>query len=208
MRKLISTLLLVITTSCAVPNDLNNPSQKFLEPPALVQTQNNSKQDATLPKLKLKINQADIDVTEDDLNAQLKAILDLSNEKRIKDTKMTIKPGNKIEANGIIEQKVPLTSDKTIKVPFWIEGNLSVLPKNTIKFEVSKVKIASIPVKTLMDVLGLELSNFTKFKDKYGRIELLGNNFLLIIDKFTDDAIIDGQIKKVETREKFLKVIF
>jgi len=208
MKKVISTLLLVMATSCAVPNDLNNPSQKFLEPSALTQTQNVTKQDATLPKIRLKINQADIDVTEDDLNKQLKAILELSNEKRIKDTKMTIKTGNKIEANGIIEQKVPLTSEKTMKVPFWIEGSLSVLPKNTIKFEMVKVKIANIPVKTLMDVLGLELANFTKFKDQYGRIELSGNSFLLILDKFTDDAIIDGQIKKVETRDKFLKVIF
>lgn len=207
MKKIISTALLIMATSCAVPNDLNNPSQKFLEPPSLTQTQNVSKQDATLPKIRLKINQADIEVSEDDLNKQLKAILELSDEKRIKDTKMSIKTGSKIEANGIIEQKVPLTS-KTIKVPFWIEGNLSVLPKNTIKFEIAKVKIAGIPVKTLMDVLGLELANFTKFKDQYGRIELSNNSFLLIIDKFTDDAIIDGQIKRVETKEKSLKVIF
>jgi hypothetical protein len=207
MKKTIGTFLLLIATSCAVPNDLNNPSQKFLEPPALSQVQNVTKQDATLPKIKLKINQADIDVSEDDLNMQLKAILDFSDEKRIKDTKLFVKPGNKIEANGTIEQKVPMTN-KTMKVPFWIEGNLSVLPKNTIKFEIVKVKIAGISVKTLMDVLGIELSNITKFKDKYGRIELVNNSFLLIIDKFTDDAIIDGQIKKVETKEKSLKIIF
>lgn len=206
MKKTFSIALLIIATSCAVPADLNNPSDKFLEQPSFTQIQNN-KQEASLPKIKLKINQADIDISEDDLNKQLEAILSLSDEKRIKDIKMSIKSGNKIEANGIIEQKIPLTN-KTMKIPFWIEGSLSTLPKNTIKFEIIKVKIAGIPVKTLMDVLGLELSNLTKFKDKYGRIELSNNSFLLIIDKFTEDAIIDGQIKRVETKDKLLKVIF
>jgi hypothetical protein len=201
-----SMTFMIISSGCAVPNDLNNVPPRFLEADNSI-TQVQNADTPSLPKLRLKINQAEIEIAEDDLNQQLKSILELSDEKRIKDTKMIIKPDSKIDATGIIEQKLPIGS-KPLKIPFSIEGKVSAIPKNTIKYEVVKVKVAGIPVKALMDVLGLELANFTKFKDKYGRIELSGNSFLLIVEKFTDDAIIDGQIKKIQTGNKSLKVIF
>ncbi len=159
------------------------------------------------PKIRLKIKKAEIDVAEQDLNIQLNSILSLSNEKRLQETKMHLLPNNMVKVEGIIVQKLPLI-EKPLRLPFTVEGPLTVMPKNVIKFEAAKVKVASIPVKALMDVIGLELTNITKFKDNVGRIELSGNNIMLVVEKFTNDAIIEGQIKSLQTGDKVLTVFF
>jgi hypothetical protein len=159
------------------------------------------------PKIHIKIKKAEMEVSEEDLNIQFKSILELSDEKRIQNATLTILPNSRIRADGTIVQKLPLISNP-LRLPFTVEGPLSIYGKNVIKFDAEKVKVANIPVKAFLDTFGLELANFTKFKDHFGRIELKGNSFLLIVEKFTDDAIIDGQMKSVVSGDKALTVIF
>src|SRR5690606_8749557 len=120
---------------------------------------------------------------------------------------MKIMPGAKILATGSIEQKIPLKKEP-VRVPFTVEGSLKIVPGNVIKFDPEKIKVAGIQVNSLMKIIGLELSNFTKFKDSSGRIDLVGSSFLLKIEKFTDDATIQGNMKDIKSGNKSLKVIF
>ncbi len=198
----LSTLLITSSYSCAMQGNISPTA------PDLIKTQANIVEVGLVaPKLRIKIKQAQIDVAEQDLNAQVKAILDISEEKRIQDVKLSVVANNVVRSEGVFLQKVPLTS-KTLRIPFTVEGTLKTQPKNIIEFEVSKIKVAGISVKFLMDVLGLELANMTKFKDSIGRIELKGNSFLFIVEKFSNDAIIEGQIKSIQTSEKTITVNF
>jgi hypothetical protein len=203
-QALIATTIISFSAGCATPQNISTvPVQSINQTVSAT-----SNDDAPIgPKIRIRIKKAEMEVTEQDLNVQFKSILELSNEKRIQDAKLTVMPNNRLKAEGIIVQKVPLITNP-LRLPFVVEGPLSVGGKNVIKFEAEKVKIANIPVKAFLDVLGLELANFTKFKDSHGRIELSGNSFLLIIEKFTDDAIIDGQIKSVQSGDKAITVIF
>ncbi|MFN8673341.1 MAG: hypothetical protein U0457_14815 [Candidatus Sericytochromatia bacterium] len=205
MKKYLTiTLLLSLNIlSCTAPNNLPNPVVS--ENTTISSKENLSS--PSLPKVTLKIKKAEIDVSEADLNKQFKSILELSDEKRIQETNITVLPNNIIKTTGKIVQKLPLVTD-TVKIPFTIEGKLSVQPKNIIKFEPTSIKIIGIPVKSLMDVLGVELANFAKFKDTYGRIELSGNNILMIVEKFSNDAIIDGSLKNIQTSDKTITIIF
>lgn len=207
LKKLISTSvalgIISISTGCSTSQNLTAVPQQVVSQSVQV----SAPTAPVAPKIHLNIKKAEIEVTEEDLNIQFKSIMELSDEKRIQDAKLTILPNSVIKGDGIILQKVPLVSNP-LKIPFSVEGSLSVLPKNVIKFEPTKIKVAGISVKSFMDVLGIELANITKFKDHFGRIELSGNSFLLIVEKFTDDAIIVGQIKDVKSSEKALTIIF
>lgn len=204
---LIATILLssLLQFGCATGSNISPIAPELMEAQQLKVEEKNNQPD--LPKLRLKINKAEIQIADKDLETQLKAIMEASNEKKIEDIKLTLTGNKGMKIEGIYLQKIPLTT-KPVKLPFIIEGLLSVQPNNIIKMDVSKIKIANISVKAFMDILGIELSNLIKFKDSIGRIEVSGNSFLMIIEKFSDEAIIDGQIKSVLTDNNVLTVIF
>lgn len=195
-------ILINSSLGCATQSTINPTAPDLIRAQAVIKEVG-----PVAPKLRIRIKQAQIDVAEEDLNAQVNAILSVSEEKRIADVKLSVVANNTIKSEGYFLQKVPLTS-KPLRVPFSVEGNLKIQPKNVIEFEVSKIKVAGISVKSFMDVLGIELANVTKFKDSIGRIELKGNSFLFIVEKFSNDAIIDGQIKAIQTTEKTVTVVF
>jgi hypothetical protein len=207
-KLLIATVLLTTTLQygCATGSNISPVAPELIE--AQNNKQNEIKSDQPdLPKLRLKINKAEIQIAEADLEKQLKAIMEASGEKKIEDIKLSLTGNKGMKIEGIYLQKIPLAT-KPVRLPFIVEGILSVQPNNIIKMDVSKIKIATISVKAFMDILGLELANFLKFKDSIGRIEVSGNSFLMIIEKFSDEAIIEGQIKTVMTEDKLLTVIF
>ncbi|MFN8576977.1 MAG: hypothetical protein U0354_08970 [Candidatus Sericytochromatia bacterium] len=198
----LSFILISSSFGCATQGTINPTAPDLVKSQAVIKEIG-----PVAPKLRIRIKQAQIDVAETDLNNQINAILSISEEKRIADLKLSVVGNNVIKSDGYFLQKVPLSS-KPLRIPFSVEGNLKLQPKNIIEFEISKVKVAGIPVKSLMDVLGIELANITKFKDSIGRIELKGNSFLFIVEKFSNEAIIDGQIKSIQTSDKTVTINF
>lgn len=188
---------LTLTTACQAQGTL--PLQS-IAPQSLVQTQSAQ---AESPPVRLTIKRAEIAVSATELNKQFQSILTLSNEKRLKNAVLTPVPGGKLMSKGRVKAKSYLP-----EVSFELEGSLQALPGNRIRFSPEKIKVAGIPVKSLMDAIGLELSNIAKFKDSFGRIEQKGNDIDLIVQRFTKDAIIDGQIKHIQTTPQELVVIF
>ena len=204
MKKTLSSVLLtlILTSGCA------SPATNILPVEQISSINSVSKDNSPVsPKIRLKIKKAEIEISEQDLNTQVTSILSLSDEKRLKDVKVTVMPDSNLKAEGTLLQKVPLSSNP-LKLPFTIEGKLSAQAKNVIKYEVTKVKVAGLSVKFMMDLIEVELANIAKFKDSIGRIEMSGNNILLIVEKFTSDAIIDGQIKSIQSGDKSITVIF
>lgn len=155
------------------------------------------------PKVRLRIKKAEIEVSAKELNKQFKAILELSGEKRLINTNLVPDPiGNGLTLTGKV--KVPVFPG----VPFSVHGSITAKPGNIIHFEAEKVKVVGIPVKGLMDVIGLELSNIAKFDEPFGRVVQKGNGFDLIVHKFTDDAIIEGEMKRIASSPSGITVFF
>lgn len=155
------------------------------------------------PPIRLKIKQADIEISAVELNKQFQSILAISNEKRLKETVLSTPPGNTLVAKGklVMPEFLP-------DIPFQMTGALSVRPGNVIRYEATDIRVVGIPVKGLLDIFGVELSNLAKFKDRFGRIEQQGNAFNLIVEKFTKDAIIEGQMTRISSTGNGLNVIF
>jgi hypothetical protein len=156
-----------------------------------------------LPPVRLRIKQADIEISSAELNKQFQSILALSNEKRLKETVLSTPPGNSLVAKGklVMPEFLP-------DIPFQMTGSLSVRPGNVIRYEATDIRVVGIPVKGLLDIFGVELANLAKFKDRFGRIEQQGNAFNLIVEKFTKDAIIEGQMTRITSTGNGLNVIF
>ena len=198
----LSLFLISLSYSCAVQNNISPTAPDLLKnQPTIVEV------GPVAPKLRIKVKEAQIEVAEQDLDNQIKAILDVSEEKRIKDVKLSVVGNNIIRSEGIFLQKIPLATNP-LEIPFTVEGTIKAQPQNIIEFQASKIKFAGISVKSLMDVLGIELANITKFKDSAGRVEVKGNNFLFIVDKFSNNAIMNNQIKSVVTTDKTVTVTF
>lgn len=198
----ISFLLINSSFGCAVQSNISPTAPDLLATQPVV-----TEVGPTSPKLRIKLKQTEIEIAEQDLNNQINAIFDASENKKIKDVKVSIISDNKVTSEGYYLQNLPLTS-KPLSIPFSTEGSIKIQPNNIIEMEVSKIKVAGIPVKSLMDTLGIELSEVTGFKDNVGRVELKGNNFLFILEKFTNQSLINGQIKSIQTSDKKVKINF
>ena len=198
----ISFLLINSSLSCAVQSNISPTAPDLLATQPVI-----TEVGPTSPKLRIKLKQTEIEVAEQDLNKQINAIFAASENKKIKDVKVSIIANNQITSEGYYLQNLPLTS-KPLSIPFSTEGTIKVQPNNIIEMEVSKIKVAGIPIKSLMDTLGIELSGITGFKDNVGRVELKGNNFLFILEKFTNQSLINGQIKSIQTTDKAVKLNF
>jgi hypothetical protein len=190
---LVCSVIFHLLTACATPSPalLSAPTVRALAAPL------------EAPPVRLRIRQAEIEMSSAELNRQFQSILALSNEKRIKNALLSTLSGGRLEARGQLD-----LSEYVPDIPFQITGSLSVRPGNQIRYEATDVRVAGIPVKRVLDVFGVELANIAKFKDRFGRIEQQGNAFHLIVEKFTPGAVIEGEMKRVSTAENSLTVFF
>ncbi|HEY9844014.1 MAG TPA: hypothetical protein V6D23_26320 [Candidatus Obscuribacterales bacterium] len=195
----LAALTLVSISACGAPNNLP------VGPRALVAAQATAPQPngPEMPPVHLRIKRAEIEVSGQELNAQFKSILELSNEKRLRETVMTPLDGHSLQLVGKVK---PFSYSP--ELPFKVTGDLKALPGNVLRFTPTDIRVVGIPFKGMMDILGIELSNLAKFKDRWGRIVQNGNDIDLVIEKFTNDAIIEGQIKEARTAASGVTVFF
>lgn len=151
----------------------------------------------------LKIKRAEIEVSTAELNKQFKSILALSNEQRLREPVLSTLDGHVLQLTGKVK---PVSFAPEIL--FKVTGDLTVRPGNVLRFSPTDIRVVGIPFKGLMDLIGLELANLAKFKDRWGRVVQAGNDIDLVIEKFTQDAVIEGQMKEVKTAISGVTVIF
>jgi len=151
----------------------------------------------------LQIRQAHIGLSVAELNKQFLSILALSNEQRIRQPVLRTLPPNQLALTGRIK-----AASYVPEVSFSVTGTLQARPGNVIRFSPTDIRVVGIPFKQVMDILGLELANLAKFEDQWGRVVQSGNDIDLIIQKFTSDAIIEGQIREVQAEAENLVVVF
>lgn len=201
MRHLLVLSLLALN-ACAAPSALP-PVQVSRPISAQSQIAPQASGPDSLP-VHLRIQRAEIEVASAELNRQFKHILSLSNEQRLREPVLRSLDANQgLELVGRVKAASWLP-----EVSFRVSGNLGARPGNVIRFSPTDIRVVGLPVKSLLDLIGVELSNIAKFKDRWGRVVQSGNDIDLIIEKFTQDAVIEGQIREVRTSASGVMVVF
>lgn len=202
-RPLLTASLLLSLTACGAPASLPVGARITNQVAAQAPSSVANPAGPSMPPVHLRVKQAVIEVAAQELDQQFKSILALSDEKRLTETVLTPLEGHSLKLAGKVKPVSWVPA-----VPFAVTGDLLAQPGNVLRFTPTDIRVVGIPFKGMMDILGIELSNLAKFKDRWGRIVQSGNDIDLVIEKFTSDAVIEGAIKETRTSASGVTVIF
>ena len=117
----------------------------------------------------LAINSADISMRTDSLTHVLNQYVFSAPDSPIKDIAVAIQ-GSLLKVKGKLRSKGD--------VPFETEGNVGATQDGQIRIQARKIKAVKVPVKGLMDLLGLKLANLINTKGVAG-VRVDGDNLVL-----------------------------
>jgi len=92
-------------------------------------------------------------------------------------------------------------------VPFETEGTLSATPEGKILLHAEKIKALHLPVKGLMDLLGIDLADLIKTGKVHG-IEVQKDDLLLDPEKLLPPPHVVGRVTEVQIRAGQIVQIF
>ncbi|PKL74753.1 MAG: hypothetical protein CVV27_18895 [Candidatus Melainabacteria bacterium HGW-Melainabacteria-1] len=116
----------------------------------------------------------------------------------IKDVQVEFTPGM-IKMSGRMKQMV--------WVPFSMEGTLSPTPDGKLIMVPSSIKVSGIPMKSMMDLIGLTTSKLLSFPVERG-LQFQGNNVILDPAKLFPPPEIAGKVVGVEVLQGKMRMIF
>jgi hypothetical protein len=105
--------------------------------------------------------------------------------------------GNEIELHGTVHKIVPVK----------LEGELSPLPGGRVRFHVSSYSVLKMPMKGLLGVFHLKLSDLTSSSALPG-VQISGNDIFFDTEKLLPAPHIQGQITTVNVSPQDLTVIY
>lgn len=87
---------------------------------------------------------------------------------------------------------------KSVGIPFESEGQLSATADGLIRLHLSKIKSAHLPVKGLMDLLGIKMASLINLSQSRGaRVE--GDDIILDPERIVPPPHVQGKVTSVET---------
>ncbi|MBO9540696.1 hypothetical protein J7643_08920 [bacterium] len=115
----------------------------------------------------------------------------------LSDLKIANKDG-KVTMSGTMHKGIPL--------PFWMEGSLSPNGAGQLILKPESVKSAGIPVKGIMDVMGLEMAKL--INSKAAGVKIDGNNIVIYPDKLLPPPAINGFVTGARVENGRVVMIF
>lgn len=137
----------------------------------------------------VNVHQASMVMNGKNLDALMKNFTLNYKDAPLSDLKNVITPG-RITITGKMKQA-------GIKVSFEMSGTVTATPEGFIKVLPDKMKAAGIPVKGLMDLIGLETSKLINVNKDRG-MEIVGSSIILYPSKLFPPPVISGKVSKVE----------
>jgi len=135
----------------------------------------------------VNVDSAQVAITPASLTALMNSYVLAYDGAPIKDVTVTIN-GNRLIQKGTIH--------KGIKLPFEIEGSLSVTNEGDIRVHADKVKSAHIPVKGLLHLLGEDLSKLVNQNAGRG-MKIVGDDIILSPRALTPPPHLQGRVTRV-----------
>lgn len=95
-----------------------------------------------------------------------------------------------IEPDGVTQKGV---LRKALKIPFSIAGMVALTPEGEIRVHPTKVHVAGVSVRRLMEIFGLELDRLVKLRQDRG-VRIVENDFVLSADRMLPPPEIRGRV--------------
>lgn len=147
----------------------------------------------------VRVHQGNMTMNGKNMDALMKNFTLNYKDAPLSELKNVITPG-RITINGKMKQA-------GIKVNFEMSGTITATPDGMIKVAPDKMKAAGIPVKGLLDLVGLETSKLINVNKERG-MEMVGNNIILNPAKLFPPPIINGRVSKIETETDAMIMTF
>lgn len=135
----------------------------------------------------IAIEAAEIRVTAAQLTALMNTRVTSSPKAQVKDLRISVS-GNQLLIDG--------TMKKGLHVPFHAVADVSLTGDNRVRIDVHQVKVAKVPVKGLLDTLGLSMEDLISQKGLTG-MSVDGDSFLIDPPKAFPPPRIQGRITAV-----------
>ena len=135
----------------------------------------------------VKIDQGEIAMTPASMTSLLNKYVFNGPDAPVEDVKIEIRDGH-------IHQEATLR--KKVKVKSMVEGDLSVTPEGDIRLHPDKIKAEGLPVKGLLDLFDIELSEMIKSQASKG-VSLDKNDFILDPERLLPSPKIAGRVTAV-----------
>jgi hypothetical protein len=98
-----------------------------------------------------------------------------------------------IEPDGVTQKGI---LRKALKIPFSIVGTVALTPEGEIRVHPTKIRVAGISVRGLLETFGLELDRLMKLRQDRG-VRIDGNDFLISADRMLPPPEIRGKVTGV-----------
>lgn len=117
----------------------------------------------------------------------------------LKKVSLVAKDDGQLQLKGTVHKVVPL--------PVGVTGQLSVMPDYRIRFHTTKIEVLKVPMKGLLGVFHIELSELANVKDVPG-VEISGNDILFDTEKLLPAPHIHGPITSVRVASPNIEVVY
>jgi hypothetical protein len=144
------------------------------------------------------IHFAEIAIGTDALSNVLNQYVFAAPDAPIKDVAVTT-AGNNVKVRGKLHAKGD--------IPFETEGTAVATPEGHIRIHTRKVSVAQVPVKGLMDLLGLKIAQLIN-TDKVRGVRLEGNDLILDPALLLPPPRITGRVTEVQVQGDHLLQVF
>lgn len=141
--------------------------------------------------LNLKVKNALIQANDVELSNTIKTVVQKKTD-IVDDIDITFKPNNFVNAD--------LKIKKLLSFKVKIEGQLDTNPINNImSYTPTKINVAGIPIKGMLDVLGLEIGEIVKIGNPSGSYFTSGKSIYFKPTELIDSPKIEGHVTGVQT---------
>ena len=147
---------------------------------------------------RVRIDEGEIAVTPASMAALLNRYVFTGPKAPIKDVTIEIKDGHLVQSSTL-QKKIPIRAT--------LEGDLSATPEGDIRLHPSKIKAGDLPVKKLLDLFDVELSELIKPQEGRG-VKVVGDDLFLDPERLLPPPRIQGRVTAVRLEPDRIVQIF
>lgn len=144
------------------------------------------------------IDQAEIAVTPASMAAAMNRYVFNGPNAPVKDVQIEIKDGHLVQSS---------TLNKKIPIRATLEGDLSATPEGDIRFHPTKIKAGDLPVKGLLNLFDVELSELIKPQESKG-VKVIENDLILDPERLLPPPRMQGKVIAVRIEGDRIVQIF
>lgn len=136
---------------------------------------------------RLRIDDAEIALTAASMSGMMNRYAFSGPDAPVKDVKIEIRDGHLVQSSTL-KKKIPIHAT--------LEGDLAATPEGDIRFHPSKIKAGDLPVKGLLDLFDIELSEMIKSQESKG-LKVVENDLILDPERLLPPPHMRGRVTAV-----------